>query len=805
MNAHALATLEYNVLLEYLSKYANSAITRRRILELKPSGNFLEIQQNFDYIGDSLELMLNASLPMFVIPERALDVVAASQITGTVLSSEQLAAVASLLQGAETVRNTILNSETGGSLKSLAREIHAFPKLQRRLDKAIDEKGRLRDHASPVLNSIRIKMRRVQDVIRTRLQDMAQDLYQKDVLQDPTVSFRNESYVLPVKAGKMRAVPGIIHDRSASGATVFIEPQFSVADNRKLSDLRTRERKEERRILRELTAGVGENADKIGVTCNVLIEFDLIFSMAKFARDTGGKKISLRKEPGLRLVQCRNPLLILHKLFGDSPGTPEDVVPIDVEIGWNDQRILVITGPNTGGKTVALKTIGISAMMVQTGLFPVCSPDSEFGLFDDFYADIGDEQSMQQSLSTFSAHLKQIISILRDSDSGSMVLLDELGAGTDPTEGSALGIAILDELLRRNITTIATTHHNSIKAFAFSTPGIVNAAMEFDSATLKPTYRILMNRIGQSNAMAIAAHLGFPPRLIKLAEKHLQGRPADLEKIFKIVEKEKKSARKIRRKADWERERARSLRKAREDVLSRAEKEAAEIIAQAASESDRLLSELRDALKRVRKITFKTAHEIQRADKLEQAEAQLEKEMEKLAELARKRDVLKPEPRPATDPDYHPARGDWVRIDLLNCTGKIVTVHKDRSVTVLSDGKRLKVPISGIRREIPPHAGDNQVDVSFDEVMATDEFVSREINLTGQRSDAAVAQLEKYVDKAYRAGYRELRIVHGYGTGRLEAAVEKALDRNPLVAGYRKATRAEGGGGVSVAELVERK
>ncbi|MBN1295216.1 endonuclease MutS2, partial [bacterium] len=544
MNDHALHVLEYADLLEYLSRYTESEVARSIILNAEPETDYRSIKYQLDLLTEFRKLRWSGHpIPTIRGPENDWsDNIRSSKLENWILTADCIAGIGRIIDMTTTISDGMKKLETIPLLKQTVDRLVKLPELSRSISRTVSDKGGILDSASPQLALFRRNIRKQQERIRTRLEEMAVSLYEKGAVQEPIVTIRNGRYVLPVRSGSVRDVPGMVHDRSASGATFFIEPKGSMSDHNALTKLEADVLQEETRILRELTSHIGKQADLILRNIEIIVELDVLQAKARFCDEVKAEPIEPERTPVAHIIGGRNPLLVLHRLFSHDPEERvRPVVPLDVTVD-DSHRVLIITGPNTGGKTVALRTIGLLVLMVQTGLHPTCAESSRIGLFHNIFADIGDEQSVQQSLSTFSSHVKQIIKILELADHRSLVLLDELGAGTDPAEGSALGIAILVELLQRGVWVIANTHHNTIKAFAFTTEGISNAAMEFNIDTLEPTYRIVMGRIGQSNALAIAARLGFPDRLVHRARDHMEGKILDLQTMLDEVDRSRLQA-----------------------------------------------------------------------------------------------------------------------------------------------------------------------------------------------------------------------------------------------------------------------
>ncbi|MBN1879164.1 endonuclease MutS2 [bacterium] len=813
MNPHALRVLEYKDLLTYLALYTESEITKSKIAGIHPSTNYKEIRHWSDELTEYRYLISSGQqIPAFSGPSISiLGSLEASATEGWRLPPEKISAVGQLLMQSELIREGFLDLQGIPLLKARVNKLVLLPELLNMITRSVNEKGEVLDRASDELAKIRRSLRKHLERIRSRMEELAASLYKKGVLQDPIVTMREGRYVLPVRAGASRDVPGTVLDRSSSGATFFIEPKVSMPDSVALGKLEAEERQEVNRILLELTAAIGLKSDELVDNLEIVVEMDFIRAKARFCNELKANSIPILPDPLIDLKECRNPLLLFHRLSSLNPDDrSKPVVPIDLELN-GDNCILVITGPNTGGKTVALKTIGITILMVQSGLHPVCSEYSRVGVFKNIFADIGDEQSLQQSLSTFSSHVKQIVEIIENADSNALVLLDELGAGTDPEEGSALGIAIIAEMLRKKVITVANTHHNSIKAFAFTTPGIENAAMEFDIQSLQPTFRILMGRIGQSNAFAIASRLGFPTFILEEAQRHLSGKSDDLQKMLDLVEERRIMAEKRIVQASNEKSRAKELRRAREDVLKRAEDDARHVLEKATRESQSIISELlreRDELKReLKKIRdhsgFSLDHPESRLD--------LRRQKDNLAELTHKLSEMKDSFESDKESDIEggiPGPGDIVRVKRFGSEGRVIELSADNRLLVELSGKKMRIPLDGVVKLKKSSRKDENAAVKsgmhFNRVEV--EYLHTEppplrLNLVGKKVDEAIDEMNRYMDRVIRARLPQVTIVHGLGTGKLQNAVVAYLKRVPQVLRARSGYAVEGGGGVTVVEM----
>lgn len=716
---------------------------------------------------------------------------------GQVLTPSELLDVADASRAAVTVRRALtrLQPETP-LLGTIAAGIGELDPLRGLIGAAIGAGGDVKDEASPELRQIRAEVLTAHDQLQQRMQSLAASSSLRTALQEPIVTIRDGRYVLPVRAEARGAVPGVVHDTSASGATVYVEPLAVVDLGNRWRELQVQERREVERIIRELSQAVGDARADLVDAIERLSQVDLTIAKGRLAREFAaadlhetGRQAWLTDAPNeLRLNRARHPLL------GD------DVVANTIVVG-GEHHALLITGPNTGGKTVALKTAGLLTLMALAGLPVPADAGSSVPVYESVFADIGDEQSIEQSLSTFSGHITSIIAVLERADDKSLVLLDELGAGTDPTEGAALAVAIVDRLLGQGASLIATTHHSELKLYAHRTPSVVNASVEFDLETLSPTYRLTIGLPGQSNALAIASNLGMPDDVIEAARTGLSTDERALESMLAELRGQLAAAEDRATRAAADAERAEGLRREREQELN-----------QLAADSTRLREDarirVRDELRDVRRLLDKSRREIEAA-RLAQAEADFER-----AEEAGEK--LRPEPDPLPEPariisfqpppEEHRAEGEEVVVT----TGATVWL---RGVGV--PGEALSEPDD--RGEFDVQLGALRTRVRLEQVQSTgeppvDEARSRlripaapwspsEIEVRGQRLDEALPSVEQFLDAAARSGHGRVRVIHGRGTGTLRRAVRELLDRHPLVTNYETAEPKEGGEGVTVASL----
>jgi DNA mismatch repair protein MutS2 len=670
------------------------------------------------------------------------------------------------------------------------------------ISKTLSDRGEVLDSASSKLKTIRRDLRIHHDRLLTRMQAMLSDQKITPYLQDNLVTQRDGRYVIPVIAGFKGKVKGIIHDQSASGATIFIEPIGVVDLNNKYRSLILEERDEVRRVLAELSQLVGEQAAVLIGMVEALGDLDLAFARAKYAQDITATKPLIRKfkqkavdanisenaspfnHPGvvIKLLDARHPLL-----------DPKGVVPVDVVLDPQTYA-LIITGPNTGGKTVTLKTVGLLALMAQSGMHIPAETGSEISLFENIFADIGDEQSIEQSLSTFSGHITNIIRILELADSRSLVILDELGAGTDPQEGSALARALLDTLLMRGITTLVTSHHPDLKAYAHKKPGVVNASVEFDIQSLKPTFRLSIGLPGKSNALAIAERLGIPDKIVQSARAEID--PADLqaEDLLDEIHKQRDMAKAARSAAEGSRKESERIRRELASRLENIEDERRELLNAAREEGQYEVAEIQKEIRRARRELSRARQPLDVIAPLEKSISHLEASIE--TPVAREvPDIL---------PSRGPLRlGSKVRLRALKMDGIITSLGKvDAEVQV--GNLRVRARLG----ELVPKNTQSQDEVIDDRSHKEREFSAPkvespgiEIDLRGNRADDAIDSLDIYLERAYTAGLPWVRIIHGKGTGKLRQVVRQTLSEHPQILSFEPGKRAEGGDGVTVGKF----
>lgn len=783
MEKRVLKTLEYDKILAMLKERASCCISRELVDTMEPSGDFDTVERELKLTAEAETLFYKTGRsPVDDFPDmrHCLERMHAALF----LSTGELLGIASCLKAARIAKD-ILANEVGEEsyLYNLAGLLITHSSAEEEINRCIINEDEIFDGASPALARIRRAMRLANEKVREKLNSMIRSTAYQKYLQEPIITIRNGRFVIPVKQEYRQQVPGLIHDQSSSGATLFIEPSAVVELGNEYKKLLAEEANEIERILTELTAMLAPYADEIREDLNIMGQIDLVFAKAKLSRELNAVMPRLNRNNYVRIVRGRHPLI------------PADrVVPIDIWIG-KDYRSLIITGPNTGGKTVTLKIVGLFALMVQSGIFVPANEGSEFPVFEHIYADIGDEQSIEQSLSTFSSHMKNIVGILDKADENSLVLLDELGAGTDPIEGAALAMSILEELNDRHCICVSTTHYSEIKAFAMTHEGMENASMEFDIDRLCPTYRLYIGIPGKSNAFEISSRLGLPSSIIDKAKSFLKGEDVRFEDIIssaqsqrRIAEEERKMAEEARAeleklRADAERER-KKLDEDRNRLQAKAKEDAKRIVADTKREMEKLIVEIRS----IKDIDRSAADRVIQAarDTLRATET-----------AVNEKETIKKEDN--TMPPKTVRAGDTVNIVTLDQKATVLSAPDSKGEVMVQAGvMKLNVKLKDIRLiEEKKAAAPTSGKVG----LGAGKQVGLELDVRGMLVDEANIIVDRYLDDAYNAGLSEVNIIHGKGTGALRTGIQAFLKRHPLVKGYRMGSYGEGDAGVTVVTL----
>ncbi|HML48110.1 MAG TPA: endonuclease MutS2, partial [Clostridia bacterium] len=668
-------------------------------------------------------------------------------------------------------------------ITALASGLNTFRAIEEEITAAILSEEEISDHASPALYDIRRKMRRCNDRVREKLNNILHSASMQKHLQDAIITMRNDRYVIPVKLESRSAVPGLVHDQSASGATLFIEPMAVVEIGNELKQCIAEEKREIERILTALSNRIAPEAPLLIANQERMAHLDFLFAKGLLSRQMRGTSPKINTEGRIRIVRGRHPLI-----------DPDKVVPVDLWMG-ETFNILIITGPNTGGKTVTLKTVGLFTLMMQAGLQVPADLGTELSVFSQVHADIGDEQSIEQSLSTFSSHMTNIVRIMEGVADDALVLFDELGAGTDPTEGAALAQAILGALLSRDIRTLATTHYSELKAFALTTDGVENASVEFDVETLRPTYRLSIGVPGKSNAFEISQRLGLSKTLIQKARELLSQEQIRFEDVIanaeyhrKVAEKERALAESARAEMTSLRDQAEamrtSLQEQREKQLRKAREDARQILERAKQDADEVMSELRRLKKNVASDSEAAGNQL-RQQLREGLDALNESLAEPVETVVKPPQNLKP--------------GDSVMIVHLNTKGTVLDKPNDKGEVQVQAGiMRLKAHVSQLKRVKEESAGTTSARSHVD--IAT-RSVKLELDVRGMALDEALPEVDKFLDDAVLSSLGEVSVIHGKGTGTLRSGIQTHLRKHPHVEAYRLGKYGEGEAGVTVVTI----
>ncbi len=802
MDEKTLVTLEFPKVLERLAAYAAFSISAEMARALRPTSDLEEALKRQARTTEARRL-LSINVDFSVGGARDIRALVDLARRAGVLEGSDLLDVKNTLTAARNMARSF--ERHAPECPHLAEVALGLPPPSGIIDiitQSISDRGDVLDSASDRLSTIRRELKISYEHLMSRLERMINDPNISPMLQEAIITQRNGRYVLPLRAEFKGRVRSIIHDQSASGATLFVEPLVTVELNNKLHEMQLAERDEVRRILADISAQIGRQAREIETVLGALAEMDLALMCAKYADDLRASEPVLnapkprRDHPGttLRLFQARHPLLDAKK-----------VVSIDVDL--NEQTFaVVITGPNTGGKTVTLKTVGLLALMAQSGLHIPAQSGSALSVFADIFADIGDEQSIEQSLSTFSGHITNIVRILGQAGPGTLVLLDELGAGTDPQEGAALARALLSDLVQKRVPCLVATHYPELKSFAHGTPGVINASMEFDLQTLRPTYHLTLGLPGRSNALLIAERLGLPERILQEARGQLNPEDLRAENLLDEIHQQRDLARQARTAAEKSRGDAERLRSELLQQREQIEDERLKILEKTRREAEKEVEALRREMEDLRRQLNRARQPLEALKPLQRKLSDLEDSVQKPVERQTVAEAV---------PSRQPLRiGEKVRLRALQMDG-VVTAVSESDVEVQLGALRLRTRLSDIQRsgETPPappsptagRGGPRPPAAPSSSRVPAPPLPSpgMELDLRGQRAEDALEMLQTYIDNAYMTGMPFVRIIHGKGTGRLRQVVREALQASSYVARFETGQESEGGDGVTVAHLKE--
>ena len=789
MNTKALHILEYDKVIERLTDMAHSAPGKEKCRNLTPMSELSAVEYAQNQTADAVARVLRLGKISFQ-GNRDLSFSLNALTLGSTLSQAELLHIAEVLECGMRVSKFGAkehDEDPDDTLSSLFDGITQVPSLQREIRRCLISEEEVADDASSELKNIRRAKLQYGDKIHTQLNQMVNTTF-RTYLQDAVITMRNNRYCLPVKAEYKNTVHGMVHDQSKAGSTFFIEPAQIVEYNNKLQELEASEKEEIERILATLSAMASEYVSVLAADCKVLSELDFIFAKAGLALSMNAAKPEYINDHFLEIRKARHPFIDKKK-----------VVPIDIRIG-EDYTLLIVTGPNTGGKTVSLKTTGLLCAMGQSGLHIPASSNSKLCIFRDIFADIGDEQSIEQSLSTFSAHMTNIISILNNADENCLCLFDELCAGTDPTEGAALAIAILKSLKDHGVLTMATTHYSELKVFALSADYAENASCEFNVETLSPTYRLLIGIPGKSNAFAISSKLGLSHDIIEDAKNEITETQESFEDLLTNLERSRQELEADQKTIEEERARIQVLRREIEEQSNALVEKKESILRRANEEAKEILEEAKDTAD----AAIRSYHKNGDIRSMEKTRAELRGKIDKRKDALSVKPSEKVSEKPLNPKDIK--KGDYLEIISMKCKGYVHTLPDAKGNMILTCGiMQVRTNIKDVRaaveeeEKLPKYA--SKKGSNYSGTFSKAKTISPEINLLGQTADEAIANLDKYLDDAYLSHLRSVRVVHGKGTGVLRDAVGRHLRKLSYVKSFHLGEYGEGDAGVTIVEF----
>ena len=790
MNDKALKTLEYYKIIDLLETFASCSIGKAKCRALKPLDDITAIEIMQQETADALSRIYQKGSLSFSGVKDIRGSLKRLEI-GSTLGTGELLALGSLLETANKAKTYSRHeneTERIDSLDHMFEIIQPLTPVAAEIRRCILSEEEIADDASPGLRQVRRSMKTTNDKVHAQLSSFVNG-GSRNYLQDAVITMRNGRYCIPVKSEYKSQVPGMIHDQSSTGSTIFVEPMAVVKLNNELRELEIQEQKEIEIVLSTLSELAAENLEALYDNIKVLSELDFIFARALLAKSQNATEPRFNRDGIIDMKKARHPLIEKHQ-----------VVPIDIRLGESFD-LLVVTGPNTGGKTVSLKTVGLLTLMGQSGLHIPAFDNSRLSVFREVYADIGDEQSIEQSLSTFSSHMTNVVHFIEKADRDSLVLFDELGAGTDPTEGAALAIAILSSLHERGVRVMATTHYSELKVYALSTKGVENASCEFDVETLRPTYRLLIGVPGKSNAFAISGKLGLPPYIIERAKEQISQEDETFEDVLSNLEASRQTIESEREELAAYKEEVKALKAQLEAKQDKLDQRKERMITEANEEAHRILREAKEYADQTMKIFNKAGKENMSAKELEKRRSDLRKKMDDagkkvaLKTPAKKQSSLRPQDL---------SLGDSVKVLSMNVKGTVSSKPDAKGMLFVQMGiLRSKVPISDLQLlDEPVITGPALSRTGTGKIkMNKSATVRTEINLLGKTVDEAIAELDKYLDDAYLAHLNHVRIVHGKGTGALRKGVHNYLKRLKYVKDFHLAEFGEGDAGVTIVEF----
>ncbi len=778
MEPSLLIKLEFDKVLTLIAKHCSTENTKLYLLQLKPKTSFEEVVYEGGLVTEAKNLLIqDNNLPIEYLPDLN-ETISRSSVEGSIITEKKILELLKLLEVSRLLFNYIKNnSEIVPELYNKSKSLFVDRLLESHITKILTDRGEVKDSASVELKGIRNKIKDKEDELRRAVQKIIKGLKKQEIVQDDYVTLRDGRIVLPVKAEHKRHIKGFIHSESATGQTVYIEPSETLELNNDIITLKFSERREIERVLKQLTKKIGEVKNELKQTLNVITYLDSIFARAKYSFEIKGSFPEINANKEFSIIDANHPLLVNRLGF-------DKTIPLNVKL--KDERIIIITGPNAGGKTVVLKTIGLLVLMVQSGIHIPAAPDSCFRVFKNIFVDIGDEQSLEDDLSTFSSHLENINRIINQADKDSLILLDEIGTGTDPTEGCALAAAILLTLKKINSVVFSTTHHGKLKILATSVEGIQNASMQFDQENLKPTYILRQGLPGSSYAFEIAERIGFDEQFFEIAKQNLDQDQHKVENFLIDIEKKAAKLNEKLKKLEIENTRLHGLSNLYEKNLDKLKSEKKDILEQAKIEANEYLNDMNKQIENVVK-------------KIRETKADKEVIKESKQTIKRFKETIKFEPpeNKGIPGKQELEIGDDVQIKDSNTVGEIIEINKSKNqVTILTGGLRINTSLSSLSKTKKVKNNSEKSTYNF----GVSEIKVR-LDIRGQRPDEADYSVVKFIDEAYFSGQQKVEILHGKGTGVLRKVVSELLKNNENIKTFYPAPIEQGGDGVTIAEL----
>lgn len=776
----AIEKLEFDKLLKYISGYCTTEKAKQNILSLSPSIDLNEINFQGNIVEEAKNYLIKIGNIQIDFSTDLSESLYQSRIEGAILPTKKILEIKNLAKTSRLLHNQFAKEKENFPLLSeYSQQLFSDRLFEHQIEKIISDDGEVKENASKTLSDIRKEIREKKDELIKSINRIIKSLKEEDIVREDYPTLRDGRMVIPVKAEHKRHIRGFIHSESSTGQTVYIEPEETLELNNDIVSLSFSEGREIERLLKELTKLIGQNSDQLISSFDRITFIDTVFARASYSLEVVGSFPNINDNNPLNIIEARHPLLI--KKLGRNK-----TVPLNLKL--ENQRVVIITGPNAGGKTVVLKTIGILTLMLQSGLHIPVHPDSNFHLFKKVLIDIGDEQSLEDDLSTFSSHLKNLNYILSEADNSSLVLLDEIGTGTDPTEGASLAAAILKKLLEKGSLVFASTHHGSLKLFAYNVSGMINAAMQFDHETLSPTYVFKLGIPGSSYAFQIAERIGMQKDVIDEAEKLMDSEKHTLEKFISEVEAKSNELEKKLVELEKENVRLKGLSNLYKQSYEKLEKEKKEIIKKAKTEADKYLEDVNRKVERVIKEIKESSAEksaIKEAKKtISELKSETRNELTEIQEEITSSDEIK--------------EGDIVKIKNSSATGKILEIDKEKKrATVLSGSIKMLAKLSDL---IPTKEAKEKDKREVHDFIKTPE-VNYRLDIRGKRADEAEYEIIKFVDDAYQVGLDRAEILHGKGTGALKKLVKDILSSHSGVKNFYYAPIEQGGDGITIIEF----